>query len=307
MIIIDSKDLKDLDYIDYNKDTSYETISMVIEDLSKENLLYNLYKAFYIDKIYTIRELRQGLREGYSRDNKVIKEAIDELLDIYNVDIPYIEIVKPDIHIKGLSDTYIKLSDLAISMFEGNELGDRISDLYEIMDTLDYNDKHKYLDGYSLAIAQHTSINHFSSIDNLSKICIKEKIPYRHKHEDTSIRINNRKLRVEFDLILKYNKRDYGVEVEVGTTSKQDMFKKLYKHNLLAINNNIHKRVIFAAPNKESLDIVKAKVNNTIKEYNKKRLFDSSLEPFIVKYIYLNISSINNKHSLRLFMSRNQR
>lgn len=284
----------------------YET-SLETEDLSLDNLLYNMYKVFYVNKEFTIRALRRGLREGYSKNGDIIEEGIKILLGDNEFNFKYIEIVKPDIHIKGLSETYIRLTETSKEMIEANELGERIESLYDIMEELDYIERHKYLDGYSLAIAQHSSLNHFIAIKSLDNICSKENIPYKYKHNETSFRINNRKLRVEFDLVLHYNKRDYGIEVECGTTSSVDMFKKIHKHNLLAINNNIFKRVIFASPNKETLDIVKAKVKNTIKEYNKKRLLDVSLPPLIVKYTFLNISSLNNKKTLRLYMNRNQR
>ena len=287
-----------------NNETS---VTMDIEDLSVDNLLYILYRLSYIDKEFTLNSLSRALYKGYSKRGDNVREAIGYLLNPDDDNKPFIELLSTSINCKGLKDTYFKLTQYAIDEFKYCYIDNKITSLYKEMDALVIKDSHRYLSGYELAIAQHNSLNHYVAIDTLIKIANKERIPYKDKHEDTSIRIPNTRMRVEFDIILNYNKREYGVEVELNTTSPPLMDKKIRKHNLLAHKTGKYKRVIMAAPNERLLKLLKRKVEKSIESYERKRCRDNSLPPFQVEYIYLNISTINSRKRLRRYLKDNQR
>ena len=82
--------------------------------------------------------------------------------------------------------------------------------------------------------------------------------------------------------------------MECGTTSITDMNKKLYKHNLLYKNSAKYKKVIIACPNQKALEHTRNTVETVVKDYHN-RYADS----FYVEYIYINLSTVNCKNTIR--------
>ena len=92
-----------------------------------------------------------------------------------------------------------------------------------------------------------------------------------------------------------------GIEVETGTTSNSDMYKKIIKHHSLAYKQGIYKDIIIACNNKEALEKTRDKIDKAIERYYQEEA-NNFFCAFQVNYYYLNLSELNNK-SLRSFLN----
>ena len=254
----------------------------------------SLFYTTYVRKGTTVIDIEQGLIKDLCIQGECIREIIKVLINGDEDDVKYIEVIKSPSGVKGDNTRYYILTNEAIKLFQEAEGIEGYDKMYEDIERLNIKESHRYLSGYELAIAQHTSLSHFASISNLSKHLYDADIDYKYIHEDTQIQIPYVRNKVEFDLILTYNRKTYGVEVECGTTSITDMNKKLYKHNLLYKNSAKYKKVIIACPNQKALEHTRNTVETVVKDYHN-RYADS----FYVEYIYINLSTVNCKNTIR--------
>ena len=301
------------------------------------SILYIVYNAIYYKKIFNIRKLKAELMEGLEKREreymglgygeeleqgilKRIKKEVNIIIkDLFSEadDNDYsgmLEIKDYDNLVKNFKEEYFDLKDYMKDAFWASEDVEDIRYIMDKMNLMDIKESHRFLTGYELAIKQHTTLNHFAAIDSLSKICEKEKITHLLRHEQTRIRIKREKLKdtryinnkgVEFDLIIKYNNKTVGIEVELGTTSKENMFKKLLKLNLLYHTRKEFDTVVIACPNADLLIKTKKKVEQWIEEYNEEYKKGNESYHIAVNIIYLNISTINNNKTFKKFLHQN--
>ena len=302
--------------INLNEQLEYLNLYFAIEEQfgeikdSFEVILFVLFYSVYVDKIVILEELKSRIKYIVNNDLNKYDKYMKRIIYDKDLEEGYIEVLHKEGCIKGYNKGYFKLSKAAINIFEMFSSSGDYDVIYDRMDNSDYIDRHKYLSGYDLAIAQHTSLSHYASIKYASEMLNKESISFKYKHHETVSKIPGTRLRVEWDLILGYNNKEYGVEVECGTTSNVDMDKKIWKHNLLTVNTKgKFNTVIVACPNKISLEKTKQNIERSINEYwlGYKRKDSKYKNPFKVEYIYLNLSTINSKNKIGKFIKESQR
>lgn len=309
----------------------------IVEEPKKPSIIYTVYNAIYYKKICSKRKLKEELktmllknREGRelvgggvlpSREDRELNKEVNAILkELFSNDseaFSYSGILEDKggfSFIKGFREEYFDLKDYVKNFFWNNSSDKDIKYIIDKMDLMDIKNTHRYLTGYELAIKQHSSLNHFASIDYLAKICEKENVFHLLRHEQTRVRIKRENLKdgrydnnqgVEFDIIIKYNNKTIGIEVETGTTTKIDMFKKLLKLNLLYHTRKEFSSVIIACPNSEALAITKKKVELWLEEYNESYKSGEELYHIAIDIVYLNISTINNKNTFKKFLHNN--
>ena len=280
-----------------------EIINHKNSDIKKISIL--LLCVYY----YQVCSLEETYRiyNHYNVSNKEVNKFLfndDKASHKNKTSSQYIIIAKENIGIRGAFEGFYKVTGAVKATLLSNPLFNFIKDLI----VSDIEKKYQYIDSYTLAIKQHSSIKHYVSIQYLYSKAVKENVEVKCKHDETSIDINcfvdyyygNRR-KVEWDLIMRYNNKQVGIEVECGTTSNSDMYKKIIKHHALSYEQNIYRDVIIACPNENALEETRAKINKAIDKYYKEDVekFNCS---FAVRYYYLNLSQLNNK-SLRSFLN----
>lgn len=272
---------------------------------TKEKLRAILYLIVYYYQVCNLSEAYRIYKE-YNCNNKEVKEFLWEYEQLSNNKKRYINIctLKANSEIRGDFEGYFKLTDISKATFLISDKYNFIKDLIE----MDIDKKYRLIDSYTLAIKQHTSLKHYAAINHLYLKAAKENVEVKCKHDETSININcfvdyyygNRR-KVEWDLIMRYNNKQVGIEVELGTTSNSDMYKKVIKHHALSYEQNIYKDVIIACPNKKALDKTRDKIEKAIERYYVDDVNNFHCS-FCVRYYYLNLSELSNK-SLRSFLN----
>lgn len=263
--------------------------------LNKHKYIQSLFYTSYVKKCVTLKDIREGLEEVIGVKGTWGNDVIKMFIEGDDNDIKYINIIETDVNIKGNRDIYYDLTEDAKYLFNQYcNSDDGYQYIIEAIEKLNVLDSHRYLTGYEVAIAQHSSISHYGAIKNLADKLEEADVEYKSEHRDTQIKIPYTRNKVEFDLLLDYNRKTYGVEVECGTTSLSDMNRKLYKHNLLYKNSSKFKKIIIACPNAQSLEHTKSTIENVINNY-KINYADS----FHIEYVYLNISTVNKNNTIR--------
>lgn len=309
----------------------------LIDEPKNPSVLYLVYNAIYYKKIFSKRKLKAELLERLIKRERELmglgdKEGIEEgirkrmeselniiMKELFNEDgdeqySGMLESKGYDNLVKNFKEEYFDLKDYMKDAFWQSEDIEEIKYIMDKMRLMDIKETHRYLTGYELIIRQHTTLNHSAAIDSLARICEKENIIHLLKHEQTRVRIKREKLKdgrynnnqgVEFDIIIKYNNKTIGIEVELGTTSKDNMFKKLLKLNLLYHTRKEFDSVIIASPNSDSLMKTKKKVEQWIEEYNEEYKKGNETYHIAINIIYLNISSLNNTKTFKKFLHQN--
>lgn len=270
----------------------------------KETLRTILYLSVFYYQVCNLKELYR-IYKHYNINAKDAKGFVKEYSLSGNKKIYInINIVKTNTNIKGDFEEYFKLTDVNKANFLTSNKYNFIKELIE----KDIEKKYRYVDSYSLATKQHTNIKHYSTINYLYLKSIKENIKTKYKHDETSFDVNCFKdyyyinhRKVEFDLTMIYNKKQIGVEVECGSTSNSDMYKKIIKHHALAYEQGIYKDIVIACPNKKALEKTRATIEKAIDKYYIDDI-DNFNCSFAVRYYYLNLSELNNK-TLRSFLN----
>lgn len=277
---------------DLTKDTTRIRTELIS---NKYNYIQSLFYTSFVKKGITIKDIHDGLEGVTGIKGRWDSEIIKMFIDGDDNDIKYINIIETDVKIKGNRDIYYDLTEDAKYLFNQYcNSDDRYEYIIEAIEKLNVLESHRYLTGYEVAIAQHSSISHYAAIKNLADKLEESDVKYKSEHRDTQIKIPYTRNKVEFDLLFDYNRKTYGVEVECGTTSLSDMNRKLYKHNLLYKNSSKFKKIIIACPNAQSLEHTKYIIENVIKNY--KSNYEDS---FYIEYVYLNLSTVNKKNTIR--------
>ena len=264
----------------------------IIEELENEvqqKLYHNdtklmCYCIYYL-KIFEKSRLRYVFTE-YNRK--------DYFEDTYNMFIAneFISELKYKNELNGKSTIYIRATKLLKEVVV-NEF-DTLSDLISYTNS-------EYVDGYKEAINQHTSLEHYHAINGLKKICERENLEFEDAPEKLIFKIENNKKNIrktyqnaEVDLIIKYNKKDILVEVERGTTDKEDITTKLDKLNIVT------NAVLIACPNLKSVEILKKKAMRWEEEYDERYRRNEISKIRRLKIMILSISQIKDKKGKKL-------
>lgn len=303
-------------YIDYISVDDKTTLNVLFEVvyINKELELTALKDEI---KIFLLRKYQQdigvgvrgtGVRGvGIAWVNKEVDNIIDNLIYDKENDVSIIEVVEVSNNIKGKTIKYFKLTDYGKDLFWNPMNNEDYTYIYNILDKIDIFESHRYDDGYTLAIKQHTTLEHYHCINVLRRKCIEENISHSVGHESTrkkidkgidNIKYRNNKA-VEFDLIMRYRNKQIAVEVERGTTWITDMRKKIMKINELAKGNSKYRYVIVAAPNSIELKNTKDKIDISICGLEEEGI-DINID-----ILYLNLSNINKKNTIRRFLNEN--
>ena len=285
-----------------------ELLKSIELQLKEDGILLLFYALTYVNLI-TKKEVRELFTAYGYREldfNRVFDMAIRE---------EAIAIVEYKKEINTTNTIYLKLTNKGKDMIVSANKYKTLVKLLELKDI--YKKKQCIVidndveDSYTKAINIHHNIEHFHCIYTLYNICKKENIVVEDVYKQISanvakdlrvFRYKNYR-RAEADLSIVYNRKTLFIEVERGNTNKEDMYDKLTKYQSLDRTNQPKMDVvIIAAPNKKDLDATRKKV----KEWEEKYDYDYSVGNVHIlrdlKFIYLNISDINSKKTLRKFL-----
>lgn len=284
------------------KNNEINIIDETLSVLLKEDYEAILFYCLFVRKILTKTELQIIMLEfGYTNFDIWYGEYIQGNL---------LEEVKYKKESKINAYVYIKSTDLAK---EKIILISKYNKIKTLIETTDNNCKEItniqcIQDGIDLAIRLHNNIEHFHCIYCLYNCLLKENINVSNILNQVNANVvkNPRVFRfknykkVQPDLSILYNNKTIFIEVERGNTTKEDMYDKLAKYQLMDRESQPKMDVIiFAAPNQKDLDATKKKV----KEWEKRFDYDYTVGNVNMirdlKFVYINISKINKKNTVR--------
>lgn len=276
----------------------HESIKLLVSVNIEAVLLYSLF----IKKDITKKNLEDTLKEFNFMD-------YDKYYKLYR-EYGYIEEVYYTKESRMNSYTYIKSTDKVKNMLLTSKT---YKDMKRILEIINNNNKeinniNQIQDGIDISIRLHNNMEHFNCIYCLYNVCINENINVSNVLNQVNANVmKNPKVfryknykKIQPDLSILYNNKTIFIEVERGNTTKEDMYDKLTKYQLMDRDTQSKMDiVIFAAPNQKDLDATKKKVL----EWEQRFDYDYEVGNVNVirdlQFIFINISKLNKKNTLR--------